>query len=136
MSAGLIFDSLLVDVFSARLDFGSDTIKVMLVDNYQVDAGHSRRSDITGEVSSGGYAAGGAAIDAVMTGADGAAEIVLPGAVWWQSSVTANGAIYYKARGGGAADDELICYIAFDGPVRSVNGTFFLDKSSIGVSTK
>jgi hypothetical protein len=66
----------------------------------------------------------------------GVTEIGLTGTVWWQSSVNATGAIFYKARRGSAADDELVAYVDFGRAVRSQNGSFFLDRSAIELGSR
>jgi hypothetical protein len=137
MADSLLFPSLMIDLCSARLDITADAFKVMLVQGYAPDPSHRCRSDVTNEVVGKGYAAGGQKVEATLGENEaGVTEIGLTGAVWRQSSLVADGAVFYHARGGSPADDELVAYISYREPVRSANGSFFLDKSAIELGTR
>lgn len=133
--ASLIYDSALYAMATGRLDFGGGGFKAMLVGaSYQPDKGqHARRSDVTGEVSGKGYAAGGAEVAVTAQQAGDAVEISLGGAVWGQASIGALGAVYYRSRGD-AGDDELVAFVDFGDPVIATNGDFTLDRSMVRLS--
>src|SRR5262245_34704198 len=129
----LIYDSGAEGLALGTVAFGMDTFKVLLVSGYTADkAAHTKRSDITGEVSGIGYTAGGAAVTIVIdTTAVDQTDIELGGANWLVSTISATGAVYYDARGGAAEDDDLVAYIDFGGTIASLAGTFSLQQSVI-----
>lgn len=133
--ASLIFNSALDDAFRAIVDFDSDTFKCLLVtSSYTPNKDtHTKRSDVTNEVSGTGYSAGGAAATFSVTKDTSNDRIdVSLGAVSWSSStITAAGAVYYKSRGGASSADELVAYIDFGGNIVSTNGTFSLTASTL-----
>jgi len=134
--ASLIFNSALVDEASGAIDYDSDAFRCMLVTGaYAADKQtHRRRSDITGEVASGsGYTADGVDADVSVTenAANDRIDITLGAVNWPASTITAAGAVYYKARGGSAEADELVAYIDFNGNVSSTSGVFSLSASTI-----
>ena len=59
--ANLIYDSALEDEAKGAIDYDTDTFKIMLVtSSYTPNKGtHTRRSDVTNEVTGTGYTAGG-----------------------------------------------------------------------------
>jgi hypothetical protein len=129
----LIYDSGAEGMALGTVAFGMDSFKVLLVDaTYTPDkVAHTRRSDITGEVTGAGYTAGGAAVTIVIdaTAAD-VTGIELGGANWPMSTISAAGAVYYDSRGA-AEDDDLVCYVDFGGTVSSLAGLFSLQQSVI-----
>jgi hypothetical protein len=130
----LIYDSGAEGMALGTVAFGMDNFKVLLVTAaYTPDkVAHTRRSDITGEVTGTGYTAGGAAVTIVIdaTAAD-VTGIELGGATWPLSTISAAGAVYYDARGGDPVDDDLVCYVDFSGTVSSLAGMFSLQQSTI-----
>jgi hypothetical protein len=132
----LIYNSALNDALNGNIDFGSDAFKVMLVTSAYTpnkDA-HTKRSDVTDEVAaSGSYAAGGGAVTVSVTNdtANDRQDVSLGGASFTAATITARGAVYYKARGGLASADELVAYIDFGSNVTSTAGTFDLTASTI-----
>jgi hypothetical protein len=132
--ASLIFNSALEDEAEGRIDFDTDTFKVMLVtSSYAPNKDtHTKRSDVTDEVSGTGYAAGGEIV--VVTGlidlANDRFDISLGGGSWAAATFTARGAVYYKSRGGAASADELIAYNDFGSDKGVVGGTLTLAAST------
>ena len=117
------------DMMVGNIVIGTDTIKCMLVTStYTANKDHSKRSDVTNEVANGnGYTTGGATATCSIAAVDTAnddIEITLGAASWSASTITARGAVYYKARGGASSADELLAYIDFGTDVTSTNGTF------------
>jgi hypothetical protein len=130
----VVYQDWLFDTFRGRIAHDAIEVGVMLVTaEYVPDpAKHARRSDVTGEVVAEGYAAGGVKTASKLKRGTGGIEIVLGGARWAESSITAHGAVYFVRRGK-AADDELILYVGFDGDVISSNGAFSLGESTIPI---
>ena len=68
------YNSMLRDTVTGAIDFDTDTFKVMLVGaGYTESRAHSKRSDVSSEVSGAGYTAGGAVL--VPTGIDGSGAL-------------------------------------------------------------
>lgn len=133
----LVYDSMVDDMAKGHIAFDSDNFRVMLVTSAYVPdkAAHTRRSDITAEVSGAGYSAAGQDI-AVTVSTDTVAErtnIALGGADWPASTITAAGAVYYVRRLGLANQDELVAYIDFGGDIVSVAGSFSLQPSTVRI---
>ena len=132
----LIYNSALRDEATAAIDFDTDTFKVMLTTSAYTENKdtHTKRSDVTSEVTGTGYTAGGntgtVTVGTVDTGND-RVEITLGGTTWPASTITARKAVYYKSRGGAASADELIAIVDFRADVASVSGTLTLTASTI-----
>lgn len=113
------------DVAKGAIDLDSDTFYAMLVtSSYSPSQSHSKRSDITNEVSGTGYTAGGQAITCTVSRASGTTSLTW-GSVTWSSPVsgfTARYAIIYKHRGGASSADELVCCIDPTGGAVAANG--------------
>ncbi len=138
--ASVLYNSFKKEV-STAINLATDTIKVMLVSSaYTPDIDtHTRRSDITNEVgASGSYASGGSALanqtwtqdninDRSVFDADDVA--------WTSATITARGAVIYKANGGAASADELIAYIDFGSDKTSTAGTFTITWDASGILT-
>lgn len=133
--ASMVYNRMLQHRARGDLDFSADVFKVMLTTaSYAEDKdAHEFRSDVTDEVSGPGYTAGGNTVSvsiALDTGND-RMVITLGGTDWPASSFTARKAVYYKSRGGPAADDELIAVIDNGADLTSAGGTFVLTASTI-----
>lgn len=134
--ASLIYNSLLFDEAKGSVDFDTDTFKVMLTTSSYTENKdtHSKRSDVTNEVSGSGYTAGGnsatVTVGAVDTTND-RVEITLGGTTWPSSTITARKAVYYKSRGGASSADELVAVVDFGSDVTTVSGTFTLTASTL-----
>jgi hypothetical protein len=136
--ADVIFNSFKRDIMNGSIDLDTDTIKVMLVtSSYTPDQDtHTKRSDITNEVSGTGYSAGGASLANKAVSADNTDNEGVFDAddvTWSSSTITARGAVLYKARGGASSADELIAYIDFGSDKSSSNGNFTLQWAAEGI---
>lgn len=135
--ASLIFNSCLDDVARGNIDFDTDSFKCMLVTSGYVPNKdtHTKRSDVTNEVSGTGYSAGGTAATVMVTKdtANDRIDISLGAVSWATATITARGALYYKSRGGAASADELVAYIDFGSDVISTNGTWALGASTLRI---
>jgi hypothetical protein len=90
---------------------------------------HTKRSNVTNEVSGTGYTAGGQAVT-VTTALDTANDrfdVSFTDVTWPSSTITARAAVIYKRRGGAASADELVCYFDFVSDKTTTGGTFTLD---------
>lgn len=136
--ASVIYNSFKRDIMNGALDLDTDTIKVMLVtSSYTADQdAHTKRSDITNEVSGTGYSAGGASLANKAVTADNTDNEGVFDAddlTWSTATITARGAVLYKSRGGASSADELICYIDFGADKSSSAGNFTLQWDSEGI---
>ena len=136
--ADVIYNSFKRDIMNGSLDLDTDDIKVMLVTStYTVDQdAHTKRSDITNEVSGTGYSAGGSSLASKTVAVDNTDnEGVFDAAdlTWSSSTITARAAVLYKARGGASSADELLCYFDFGADKSSSAGNFTLQWNSEGI---
>lgn len=136
--ASVIYNSFKRDIMNGSIDLDTDTIKVMLVTStYTPDPDtHTKRSDITNEVSGTGYTAAGEtlankAVTADNTDNEGVFDA--DDVAWSSSTITARGAVLYKARGGASSADELIAYVDFSTDYTSTAGTFTIAWNSEGI---
>lgn len=139
----IIYNSFWDDLSRSLIDADTDTFKCMLV-NATYDAiadetkkdSHLKRSAVTAnEISGTGYTAGGtaAAVTVTKDTANNRVDIGLGAVAWAASTITAEGAVYYKSRGGADTADELVAYIDFGGPITSTGGAFNLVASIIRI---
>jgi hypothetical protein len=132
--ASFIYNSAIDDLANGNIDFGADTFNLLLVtSSYTANKDtHVKRDDVTNEVSGTGYTAGGAATACTVTKDTATDKVTLSFASvsFSTATITAAGAVIYKARGGTADADELVAFIDFGGDVSSTGATF-----SVGVST-
>lgn len=135
--ASLIFNSFFDDLAKGSIDLDTDSFKVMLVTNtYSPNKDtHTKRSDVTNEVSGTGYSAGGAAVTVSLTKdtTNDREDTSLGSASWASSTITARGGVYYKSRGGASSADELVAYIDFGSDIVSTGGTFSLTASTLRI---
>lgn len=134
--ASLIYNSALRDEATGAIDFDTDTFKVMLTTSAYTENKdtHTKRSDITNEVSGTGYTAGGNTVTVTVAAVDTAndrVDITLGGTTWPTSTITARKAVYYKSRGGAATADEIIAVVDFGADVSTTAGTFTLTASTL-----
>lgn len=138
--ADVLYNSFKRDIMNGNIDLDTDDIKVMLVTSaYTPDIDlHTKRSDITNEVVGAGYTAGGASITTPVTSADNTNDRgIFDGddLTWASSTITARGAVLYKARGGASSADELIGYMDFVSDKVSTNGNFTITMNAVGIIT-
>lgn len=137
--ASTSFDSFLYDLATGAIDLDTDTIKVMLVTSAYTEnmATHTKRSNVTGEVSGTGYTAGGNTVTVTVTKdtMNHRITVSLGGTTWPASTITARKAVYYKSRGGASSADELIAVNDRGSDVVTSAGTFTLNASTIQINT-
>lgn len=136
--ADVVYNSFKRDIMNGALDLDTDSIKVMLVtSSYTPDQdAHTKRSDVTNEISGTGYTAGGAALAnkaVTVDNTDNEGVFDADDSVWSSSTLTARGAVLYKARGGASSADELLCYIDFGADKTSSGGDFRITYNAEGI---
>jgi len=139
--ASVIYNSFKRDIANGSIDLDTDTIKVLLTtSSYTPDQdAHTKRSDVTSEVSNGnGYTTGGSALANKTVTADNTNNRGVFDAddvSWASASFTARYAVLYKSRGGASSSDELIAAIDFGSDYTATNGTFQITWSANGILT-
>jgi hypothetical protein len=127
--ASVIYNSFKYDNSTGAIDLDGDTFKIMLVTSTyapNIDT-HTKRSDITNEVTGTGYTAGGATLTSTVVTNDltnDRTKFSSANPSWATATITARGAVIYKSRGGAATADELVCYLDFGSDQTSTTGTF------------
>ncbi len=136
--ASVLYNSFKRDIMNGSIDLDTDAINVMLVTSTytpNIDT-HTKRSDITNEVSGTGYTAGGSALASKVVSVDTTDDEGVFDAAdlsWTTSTITARGAVLYKARGGASSADELIGYVDFVTDRISSAGTFTIQWDTEGI---
>lgn len=123
-------NSFLYDAVTGAIDVNTDTIKCGLVTSaytYNRDT-HTKYSDITNEVATGGgYTAGGQTASVTVTNNTTSDKLVIvidPADYAGSTTITARQVFCYKSRGGLASADELIVFADQGADVSSAGGTF------------
>lgn len=136
--SSLVFNRTLELWARGNIDFDTDTFKVMLTTSGYAENKdtHDFRDDVTNEVVGTGYTSGGnvVTVGVALDTANDRLDITLGGTTWPSSTITARKAVYYKARGGAAAADELVAVNDFGADVVSSAGTFTLAASTLRIS--
>lgn len=126
--ASLIYDSYFDDLNKGNVVPASDSFKGMLVTStYSPNKGtHTKRSDITNEITGTGYTAGGTAVTVAVSldTTNHRADVTVTGPSWASSTITARALVVYKNRGGASSADNLVCYVDFSSDVSSTGATF------------
>jgi hypothetical protein len=135
--ASFIYNSFWEDLGNGEIDLAADTFRVILVtSSYTADKdAHTRRDDITNEVTGTGYTAGGTACTvtvAVNTSLD-RTTYTFSSVNWPTSTITARGAVVVKWRGGASSADELIFFNDFGSNITTSGTTFTVAQSVITV---
>lgn len=135
--ASTVFTNFARNLCIARHNFGSDTLKTLLVSSVPSEANLDAwiaRSDVTNEITGTGYTAGGVAqaftFPAVDTTNNRQALTLTnlsPG--WTTATFSALGAIPYK-NSGTASTDYLIEFVDFGGTVTCTAGNFSITYTS------
>lgn len=122
---------MLEDVAEGRIDFDTDTFYAMLVTSTYTPnkKTHTKRSDVTNEVTGTGYSAGGqaTAVTTTLDTVNDRLDVTFTDVSWASSTITARAVVIYKHRGGASSADELICYGDFGSNISTTGGTFTVD---------
>lgn len=135
----VVYNSFKFDAVGGRVDLDTDTFKVMLVTSAyspNIDT-HTKRSDVTNEVSGTGYTAGGATLSSVTLTQDNTNDRAVWDAAdtsWSTATITARAAVIYKSTGT-ASTDNLVAYVDFGSDYTSTAGTFLITWSANGILT-
>lgn len=136
--ANAVYNSFKRDIANGSIDLDTDTINVMLVTSSyapNIDT-HTKRSDITNEVTGTGYTAGGQALASKTVTADTTNDRGVFDAAdttWTTATITARGAVLYKSRGGASSADELIAYYDFGADYTSTASDFVIQWGATGI---
>lgn len=131
------FRNLARNLALARHNFGSDTLKVLLVSSIPSEANLDAwvaRSDVSNEITGTGYTAGGISqaytLDALDT-TNNRQSITLTSisSGWTSATFSAVGAIIYK-NSGTASTDYLMQFVDFGGTVSCSSGPFSITYST------
>lgn len=135
--ASLIYTSFFEDLARGAIDLDTDTFYWMLTTSAYTENKdtHTKRSDVTNEVTGTGYTAGGtaAAITVTKDTANDRLDVTLGAVSWASSTITARKAVLYKRRGGASSADELVAVNDFGSDVVSSSGTFSLAASTLRI---
>ncbi len=133
----VIFNSFKRDVGLGLINLGSDPIKMMLTNGYTPNKDtHAKRSDVTGEITGTGYTAGGVTLPNktyTQNNTNDTAVLDADDVTIANSSLTADGAVLYKSRGGASSADELIMYVDLGGTITSTNSDFIVPWHASGI---
>ena len=112
--ASIVYNSFLGDVFAGNCNT-THTYKALLTTSAYSEnrATHTKRSDITNEVTGTGYTAGGSVIvpTFAISNANNLGTLTIPSISWTSITTTARKLIVYRSRGGAASADELVCCV-------------------------
>lgn len=131
--ASVIYDSFLSDLFAGNTNTTHSYKAMLVTSSYTENRGtHTKRSDVSNEVTGTGYTAGGAAVTLSTSLNTTTHKLTLTiGTVSWASStITARKAIIYRARGGANTADELVACIDNGADVVTSNSTLSLAAST------
>lgn len=136
--ASIIYDSFMYDVSTGAIDCDTDVFYVMALGAAYTEnkKTHTKRSDLTNEVTGTGYTAGGTSVTVTVTNdtTNDRTDITLGAASWPSSTISgAQKFAYYKSRGGLASADELVALIDNGTPVSTVSGTLTLTASTVRI---
>lgn len=134
--SGFTYDSFLDDVMKGNVDIDTDNFKIMLTSAYTADkAAHTRKSNVSGEISGAGYTAGGQAIVPTISKDTAAHTVTItwPAVSWANSTLSASVAVVYKDTGT-AATSPLVFVNNFGSTVSTTNGTLTVQSSTITYS--
>ena len=134
-----LYGTVLAQLNSAGINWGSDTIKVALTTSaYTPDQdAHDFFNDITNEVTGTGYTAGGATLaskTSTYTSGTNTQALDAADVTWSSSTITARYAIVYKSTGT-ASTSPLIGYVDFGADVVSSGGPFTITWDAAGIAT-
>lgn len=133
----LIYNSFWNDVVRGNIDVDTDTFKAMIVGSGYTENKdtHTKRSDVTSEVTGTGYTAGGATTTATVNldTANDRVDITVGAASWASSTITGRKLVIYKSRGGASSADELVAVIDNGTDLISSSGTFAFTASTLRI---
>jgi hypothetical protein len=134
---GNFFAGMFSTTAARRVDWATDTIKVMLTTStYTPDQdAHDFVNDVTNEISGTGYTAGGQALTTKTVTYDSATNETRLDAddpSWTSATITTRRAVYYKDTGT-AATSPVVCWVDFGADQSVTAGTFTISHAATGV---
>lgn len=132
--ASLIYTSFWNDLAIGNIDLDTNPIKAMLTTSaYVEDKAHTKRSNITSEVTGAGYTSGGVAVvcSSAISGTN--TILTLGQALFTGVSITGRKLVYYHSRGGLATADELIAVNVLAGDLTTAGGNIVILASTITI---
>jgi hypothetical protein len=131
--ASILFNSFVDDVMRGNIDCDTDVFYALITSSaYTEDQdAHTKRSDVTNEITGTGYTAGGKAVSVTVTKdtANNRVTVSFGSTNWTSATMTGRKAVYYKRRGGADTADELVGVNDFGSDVVATAGTFTLNAS-------
>jgi hypothetical protein len=122
-----VYPSFATDISAHTINLDTDEFYVMLVDKrYVPSATHTKRSDISGEISGTGYTAGGLPLSHTITDVGAVTNLIGTPIQWENSSFTARGGVMYQRTGGPASSDRLVKYFDFREDLTCDNARFWI----------
>lgn len=115
--ASVLYNSLTEDISNGNVIFGTHSFYVMLLgSSYTPDKDlHTRRSDVTNEITSPGYTTGGSPVAVTVVKYNQTDETTVTFGQVTFATLTAQVAkcAYYRRRGGAASLDELVACVEY-----------------------
>lgn len=136
-ATSLVYNGAVTSFANKEIDWGTDTIKCMLVTSgYTVSqTTHRYVSDVSNEIVGTGYIAGGKALTNKTEAFVGQVKrFDADDVVWTNSTITARGAVVYVDTGN-SSTSALICFVDFGRDVDTVEGDFTVAWDPTGLFT-
>ncbi len=137
-AADLVYDSFLDDVFAGAI-VKTDPFKCLLTTSGYSEniATHTKRSDVTSEVTGTGYTAGGITVVPTVSKdtTNHRTRWTWPTTTFTAVTLTARKMVCYKARGGAASADELVYVNDFGADVTATGVDFVVQPTIIDFNT-
>jgi hypothetical protein len=139
--SAFFYGNVFVSAFNKEIDFNSDTIKVVLLDNTHTPSqdAHNYLDDVIGdEVVGTGYTTGGITLPSpTMTYTGGTNTFKLDGddIEWPTSTITARFACVYDSTPATNATRPLIALVDFGEDIESTAAPFSIDWDPAGIAT-
>ncbi len=131
--ADLVYTSFKRDIQNGTIDLDTDTVKCALVTStYTPSAAHAKFSEITNEVTGGGYTAGGATMTCTVSNSGTIGVFDASDVTWGTATITARAAVIYKATGT-ATTSPLVCYVDFGSDKVASGGDFTISWNASGI---
>lgn len=137
-AASMVYNSLMDDVWTGNV-VKTDSFKCMLTTSAYTENRdtHTKRSDVTNEVTGTGYTAGGAASTLTVTKdtTNDRVTLTIGAQVYSGSTITARKQVCYKSRGGASSADELVFVNDFGTDKVSTSSNFTINATTIHFNT-
>lgn len=111
--ASFVYDSFAADWAAGNCNTSHNYKALLTAAAYSENrSGHSKRSDVTNEVTGTNYTSGGVSVTvsaAVSSGASPTLTLTFGSATFTNVTLTSRKLVVYRTRGGAASADELVC---------------------------